>query len=58
MVYRQDFFFEKKKQKTFIFFRRLHFAGPTLESGAWISPLAQDINGSWFFSSEKNMLPA
>jgi hypothetical protein len=36
MVYRQDFFFEKKKQKTFIFFRRLHFAGPTLETAILI----------------------
>jgi len=58
MVYRQEFFFEKKKQKIFISFRRLHFAGTTLESGAWISPLAQDVQGFWFLSSDKNMLPA
>jgi hypothetical protein len=50
---KQDFFFEKKKQKTFT-----SSAAPTIQARPRIDEPAQDIKVFWFFSSAKNMLPA
>jgi hypothetical protein len=51
MGYRQGFFFEKKKQKTFNSSLGLRDAGSVS-----VYPRAQDIKVFWFFSSEKTML--
>jgi hypothetical protein len=48
---KQDFFFEKKKQKTFT-----SCAAPTLPARSRMMR-RQEVKVFWFFSSEKNILP-